>query len=175
MALICANTSGSTINPRAAFTSSFVRFGLKTSISTAFVETVFSTCIVLRPAKYFATSAGLPTVAERHIRWKSPASSTIRANATASCAPRLEFANSCTSSIITCFTDFKCSRMRAPVIIACIVSGVVMSTSGGSKACRLRAYLLVSPCRTSMVMPSFSPQRSNRKSISRFNARNGVM
>jgi len=103
--LTCAITLGSTPNSFAFFSSLFVFLGFKTSISIAFVESVsvFTTCIFSRPqpAKNFATSSGFPTVADRHIRWKSPASSAIRSNATASCVPRLEFANSCTSSIIT--------------------------------------------------------------------------
>ncbi len=131
MVLTCVITS--------SFSSLFVLSGLRTSIAIVFVETVFTTCVFLCPAKNSATSSGFPTVADRHILWKLPESSAIRSNAIASCAPRLEFANSCTSSIITYLTDFKLSLSLLPGIIACIVSGVVMSISGGSRACFLLA------------------------------------
>ncbi len=150
--------------------------GHKISISISLLVLAFTTVIVpVRPAKYLATSSGLPTVADRHMRWKSPESRAIRSSAIESCAPRFEFTSSCTSSIITCFTDFKFSRSLRPGNIACIVSGVVMSISGGFIACFLLIYALVSPWRTSILMPSSSPQRFNLNSISRFKARRGVI
>ncbi|KAF5416844.1 MAG: hypothetical protein C5S38_02465 [Candidatus Methanophagaceae archaeon] len=175
MAFTCANTAGSTPNSFADNTSFFVLPGLKTAIFIAFVETVFTTRISLCREKNFATSSGLPTVADKHIRWKSSASTAIRSNAIASCAPRLQLANSCTSSNITCRTDFRLSRSRLPSKIACTVSGVVIRTSGGFNACCRLLYAVVSPCLTSMLMPSAAPHLSNRRSMSRFKARNGVI
>jgi len=64
---------------------------------------------------------------------------------TVSWAPRFAEASSWTSSITTCATSSRATRIFEPVRIAWRLSGVVMSTSGGSSACFDRSYCVVSP------------------------------
>ena len=89
--------------------------------------------------------------------------------------PRLEDASSCTSSTITYRTVRMLFFMRLPMKIACTVSGVVMSTSGGFRACFLRSCMVVSPCLTSMDMSSALDHSFRRFIMSRLSARSGVI
>ncbi len=128
------------------------------------------------PAMNFAISSGLPTVADKPIRWNSlPVTSNKRSSAMVNCTPRLLSANSCTSSMMTCWTLLRCLRICEPGRIAWSVSGVVTSICGGWRACFLRVFISVSPCLTSTVMPSCWDHNVKRLSMSRFKARKGVM
>ncbi|OPY28213.1 MAG: hypothetical protein A4E31_00874 [Methanomassiliicoccales archaeon PtaU1.Bin030] len=127
------------------------------------------------PPRYLATSSTDPTVADRPTRWNSPEISTSRSKATASCAPRSLLASSWISSMTTCLTRDRCSRSLLPVNSTCTVSGVVMSTSGGSRDCCCRSVWEVSPCLTATLRSRASPNSVRRLSMSRFSARRGVM
>ena len=65
--------------------------------------------------------------------------------------------------------------MRLPMKIACSVSGVVMSTSGGDTACFLRSCMVVSPCLTCMDMSRALDHSFKRFIMSRLSARRGVI
>ena len=65
--------------------------------------------------------------------------------------------------------------MSLPGSIACNVSGVVKSKSGGLSDCFRRSFWGVSPCLTSTLNPNFLLQYPSLISKSRFKARRGVM
>lgn len=58
--------------------------------------------------------------------------------------------------------------------MACNVSGVVISMSGGLRACLVRSFVSVSPCLTASLTSRLLHHHARRSSMSRFNALSGV-
>ena len=84
------------------------------------------------PTRNWATLSGLPMVALSPMNWMSfSATFLIRSRARLSWLPRLLSASSCISSTMIHFTVFRWFLMVRPCRMACRVSGVVMSMSGG--------------------------------------------
>lgn len=128
------------------------------------------------PTRNWATFSGLPIVADKPMSWKSlPVSHLSLSRARDSWLPRLLSASSWTSSTMTKRTCCRCWRKMKPVRIACSVSGVVMSMSGGLLVCLARSLVSVSPWRTANLTSRLLHHHSRRSSMSRFKALSGVM
>ncbi len=128
------------------------------------------------PIKNLATSSLLPTVADNPIIW---ASFWVKffslSNATESWTPLLLPTSSCTSSITTYFTFFRCSLINFPTRSDCKVSGVEIKISGGFAACLLLSYCVVSPCLVEISISNFPAHQYNLSCKFLFSALRGVI
>ena len=112
------------------------------------------------PRNCAATCVGR-TVADSPTRGiRRPARWSSRARLTARCAPRLEPAMACTSSMITDSTPASMPR-AAEVSMRNNDSGVVIRTSGGRRAMTRRSWAGVSPVRRATLMCGVGSPRSS--------------
>ena len=127
------------------------------------------------PATNFAAAATLPTVADSPTRATSRReASERRSRLTDSCAPRSLASSSWTSSITAHSRSEKAASMRSWESMTTSDSGVVISTSGGCSAMRLRRRCGVSPWRISTDRPAARAYSVMRRNTSLFRARRGV-
>jgi hypothetical protein len=120
-----------------------------------------------RPWSHWSSTSGLPTVADRPIRWSGrPASAPSRSSTARRCQPRSSPAKACTSSTTTARRSPNMCGASSSVetSIASSDSGVVSRTEGRDVACRWRAPAAVSPWRTLASRPSHPAYVASRGS-----------